>query len=204
MESRSSKVVAIVALVVAVIGLGIGFAAFSSTLTISSSATVTPSASTFKVAFSTSSASLTGTSITPTTTGGATAEASSFTETTLTGSDAQFTAPGQSVKYSLYAYNAGEYLAYLNGVTVGAVTCEPGEGTTAGLVNAACDDITVSVKVGNTTYTESDSAISSHTLAKGTGEPVEVLISYAENGDRADGVFTVSIGSISLVYDSHD
>ena len=193
MESRSSKVVAIVALVVAVIGLGIGFAAFSSTLTISSSATVTPSAN-----------SLTGSSITPTTTGGATAEASSFTETTLTGSDAQFTAPGQSVKYSLYAYNAGEYLAYLNGVTVGAVTCEPGEGTTAGLVNAACDDITVSVKVGNTTYTESDSAISSHTLAKGTGEPVEVLISYAENGDRADGVFTVSIGSISLVYDSHD
>jgi hypothetical protein len=49
---RNSKVIAIVALCIGVVGLSLGFAAFSNTLTISSSATVAPDASTFNVDFS--------------------------------------------------------------------------------------------------------------------------------------------------------
>ena len=46
-KNRGSRVIAIIALIVAVLGLTIGFAAFSSTLNISSSANVKPNAETF-------------------------------------------------------------------------------------------------------------------------------------------------------------
>ena len=50
-KNRSSKVVAIVALFIAVIGLSVGFAAFSNILKIKSSATVQPSGQDFVVGF---------------------------------------------------------------------------------------------------------------------------------------------------------
>lgn len=48
-RERQTKWVSIIALCVAVVGLTLGFAAFSNTLTISSSATVSPNASDFKI-----------------------------------------------------------------------------------------------------------------------------------------------------------
>ena len=48
-RNRQTKVIAIIALVVAVIGMSVGFAAFSNTLTISSSATVKPTEEDFKL-----------------------------------------------------------------------------------------------------------------------------------------------------------
>ena len=53
-RDRSAKIIAIVALCIAIVGLSIGFAAFSSNLTISSSANVKPDPSSFDVNFSTS------------------------------------------------------------------------------------------------------------------------------------------------------
>ena len=47
---QKTKTVAIIALTISVLGLTLGFAAFSNVLTISSSATVTPDASDFKIA----------------------------------------------------------------------------------------------------------------------------------------------------------
>ena len=51
-KNRKVQIIAIVALVVGVVGLSIGFAAFSSVLTIQTSATVTPDSSTMNVDFS--------------------------------------------------------------------------------------------------------------------------------------------------------
>ena len=48
-KNRQIKILSIVALVLAIAGMSLGFAAFSSTLTISSSATVTPNSNDFKV-----------------------------------------------------------------------------------------------------------------------------------------------------------
>lgn len=48
-KSRQTKLLAIIALILAITGMTLGFAAFSSTLTISSSATVTPSSDDFKI-----------------------------------------------------------------------------------------------------------------------------------------------------------
>lgn len=48
-KQRQMKLLSIVALVVAIIGMTLGFAAFSTTLSISSSATVTPNSEDFKI-----------------------------------------------------------------------------------------------------------------------------------------------------------
>ena len=48
-KDRSTKIIAIAALLIGIVGLSLGFAAFSNTLTISSSAEVTPDQSAFNV-----------------------------------------------------------------------------------------------------------------------------------------------------------
>ena len=57
-KDRGGKVIAIVALLVGVVGLTIGFAAFSNTLTIRSEAEYNPDASVFNVDFSSTSGSV--------------------------------------------------------------------------------------------------------------------------------------------------
>lgn len=120
-KDRSSKVVAIAALIVAVVGLGIGFAAFSSTLTINSSATVNPT-NTFKVQFSKESSALTKGTVSGVVAG----EGAVAADATISDADdyliadglaATFTAPGQTVSYTFYARNTGEYIAYLRSIT---------------------------------------------------------------------------------------
>ena len=216
-KDRSSKVIAIVALLVAVVGLSVGFAAFSSTLTISSSANVTPNADTFKVVFSSNDTTLTENAVTGTPTGGAIATNATIDNSAnpkITGLSATFTEPGQKVVYTFYAHNSGEYEAFLKSVTYANVkdaasskVCTPGRDTTAALVTSACDAISVKVNVGTTSTTSTTSStadITNHKLAKAAFEPVTVTIEYASNGDRADGDFSVAFGDISLVYSSVD
>lgn len=214
-KDRSSKVIAIVALLVAVVGLSVGFAAFSSTLTISSSANVTPNADTFKVVFSSNDTTLTTEAVNGDVTGtGASATAATInndTNPTISGLAATFTEPGQKVVYTFYAHNSGEYEAFLKSVTYANVTgkseskvCTAGRDTTAALVTNACDDISVKVNVGTTNTTASKANITGHSLAKTDFEQITVTIEYASNGDRADGDFSVAFGDISLVYSSVD
>ena len=207
-KRNNKQITTLAILLVAVVGLSIGFAAFSNILTISSSATVTPNASTFNVDFSSSATSVVTNSITPTVVG-ATAEAATIDNTgnpTIKNLKANFTEPGQSVTYTFYAYNAGEYEAFLTNVKYINVegeesnkVCTPATGTTAALVTAACDDISVTVKADTVTATGTQT-VSGKSLAKGASHTITVTISYAENGDRADGDFTVEFGNISLTY----
>ena len=115
-KQRHIKILSIIALVVAIAGMSLGFAAFSATLNISSSATVTPDSSNFKVAFSTSS-STPGEheNITYTKTGSA-EDASQIVinNTSVMGVNAKIVNPGDSIIYNLFAYNEGLYNAYLN------------------------------------------------------------------------------------------
>lgn len=213
-KRRYSKIIAVVALVLAVVGLTLGFAAFSNTLTISSSAAVNPSAETFKVQFSSSESALETNGVTGVATGGATAGTATVTGTTVSNLTAGFTAPGQTVSYTFYTHNTGEYEAFLNSITFANVTDQNAAKicaavdttkTTASLVSAACEDISVSVTAGATTADGSLADISGHSLVAKTGkETVTVTITYAANGDRADGDFNVSFGDVSLVYDTAD
>lgn len=215
-KERGSKIIAIVALLVAIVGLSIGFAAYSSTLVISNtSATVGAASETdFSVILSTSD-TVDETTIgnlltTATVTGGAQAvlkEATgdftpSMSGTTISGLSARFTEPGQSVTYKVYAHNAGKFIAYLNDLTIGEKKCTANEGTTQSFVDAVCPSITMSVKVGNDAETMTSlNSINNHTLGIGKYEPITIVMNYTATDARTDGDFTVDFGQISLQYD---
>ena len=213
-RDRSAKIIAIVALCVAIVGLSVGFAAFSNELTINSNATVSPNASDFDVNFSTSNTSEQDGTVSGVGTNSATAEDATIDNSdspTITGLKANFTEPGQKVTYSFYAQNAGKYVAYLNNVTYANVSgktatkvCTAGVNTDTTMVEAACNGISVSVKVKNDTYTGSMNSITNHLLGLDEYEEVVVTIEYSASAKRADGDFEVAFGDITLTYDSVD
>ena len=213
-RDRSAKIIAIVALCIAIVGLSIGFASFSNNLTIKSNATVSPNPNDFDVNFSTSNTSELDGTVSGVGTNSATAEDATIDNSdspTIAGLKANFTEPGQKVTYSFYAHNAGKYKAYLNNVTYSNVSgetatkvCTAGVGTDATMVEAACNGISVSVKVGNDTYTGSMDSITNHKLELDAYEEVVVTIEYNSSASRADGDFEVSFGDIILTYNSVD
>lgn len=221
-RERSTKIIAVVALLIAVVGLSIGFAAYDATLNINNTtATVTGSSENFKVLLSNNNSS-SGTEadvviddVASSVEGGATAvleDDASMTSDTISGLSANFNKPGQSVSYTFYAHNAGAVYAYLNAITFANVAdanstkvCTPGAGTDAASVAAACEGISISVKVGtDAARSESDADINNHGLAKGTPESVVVTIDYATGSSAADGDFSVKFGNIQLLYKSVD
>ena len=206
---RRKKLIIIIALILTISGLTIGFAAFTSVLTISSTATVKPDESSFSVLFSSSGTSQATAQITPTVSG-ATGDKATISGTTISGLKANFTAPGQSVTYKFWSHNAGSYIAYLRNITyqnaVGESSfkkCTPGTGTTASLVTAACEDISVSVSVGSTSASDTV-GVTNHPLGINAYEQLTVIISYSTNGDLADGPFDIKFGDITLNYGSVD
>ena len=214
-RDRSTKVIAIVALCVAVFGLSVGFAAFSNDLTIKSEATVKPNASDFDVNFSSSDTSETDGTVTATKSNeSVTAEPATISNAdapTISGIKVGFTEPGQSATYRFFAHNAGKYNAFLNNVTFknakdanANIACVAAEGTNANMVASACQGISIKVKVGTTTFVEPTPNITSHELPIDQYEPVEVTIEYASGAARADGDFQVNIGDIVLTYGSVD
>ena len=216
---RNNKGITIAALIIAIIGLSVGFAAFSNTLTIRSTATVTPSASNLRVVFSKSSSSEVAgnqNSVAPSSEtygDGATIDNSTQGNSILKDIHAKFTQPGQSVKYNtnLYVYNAGTLNAQLTGVTfnypTGASTWKKctvvdkvndEEEATPSLVQSACNGISISVKVGDKKATPTDTSLSYQILNTGQSLPVEVKITYEEGSAYADGEFLVTFGDIVI------
>ena len=151
-KERGGKAIAIVALLIGVVGLTIGFAAFSNTLTISSTAEYNPDDSIFNVDFSSTAGSvvdgnLAPKTLTPATNGpaGATATISNASDPTITGIKATFTEPGQSVVYEFYTRNIGEMKAFLRSVTFGTASPAAGEVnnvTTVGSGFKTCTQLT--------------------------------------------------------------
>lgn len=217
-KGRSSKVVAVVALVVAVFGLTLGFAAFSNTLVISSSANVKPDASAFSVVFSNDESSVVEGGVQATTyDDGATGDAATLDATTVTGIKANFTKPGQKVTYTFYAHNTGSYIAYLRSIsyknisesvqqhkvcTVTDQEIDENEATDS-LVQAACEGISISVAVGSETATGT-TTVTGHSLALSAHETVVVTVEYGSTASPADGEFDVTFGDIELLYSSVD
>lgn len=219
-KQKRTNIVALLALVVAVVGLTFGYAALSKTLDITSNATVTPKQETFNIDFSTATDSTSTSNMTVTATEGAGGEATitndSATTPSLSDLTTTFTNIGQTVTYTFYARNVGEYDAWLKSVNFENptdaskfITCTAGAGTNADMVKNACDTIGISIKVGSdealtgtATY-----ATSTHSLGAGDSEPIVVTVSYkgdsnVTNSGRADGPFTVKFGKISLTYSS--
>lgn len=199
-KSRKTKKSVLIIVLLLVVGLSIGFAAFTQELTIQSSASVKGDTSTFKVAFSESPSEVTGSAAT---TGGK-AQGGTFSGATLTGLTAEFTAPGQQATWELYAYNDGQFDAFLKAVTVGAITGTAKTGTTQAYVDEAIKGIKIKVTVGAAEYATTTEDITAHKLEKTKGEKVKVTLEYAAGSAIADGDFTVNIGDIKLNYESMD
>ena len=237
-KNRSSKVIIILILLVVVLGVSVGFAAFSQNLTISSKAKVKPNNNMY-IYFASQDTKVNNkivadpVSATPAQydiVGGVESEHKAVIDNTyaseqspkITDLRADFTEPGQTVKYSFYVYNAWEYDAYLKNIIIDSTKeCTAKEGTlsddettrTAQIarINNACEGISVSVKVGDdaavSTTTEN---IDNHVLRAegsngGTGfEPIEVIITYAANSSVADTDFDVTFGDITLNYSSQN
>ena len=97
-HNRKIKILSIVALVLAISAMTLGFAAFSTTLNISSSASVTPNSGDFSVKFSTSQNSLVVAAVAPSSksTGASATNGTINNEAipTLTNLSATFSKPG--------------------------------------------------------------------------------------------------------------
>lgn len=214
-RERQIKVVVIITLVVIVIGLSVGFAAFSTTLSISSSANVLSNTGSFSVVFSSASSNLQLNSVVPKTypsnIDAGNAIISNGSVPSITNLSATFTEPGQSVVYSFYAHNNGEYDAYLNDIIYENVLgknsnkiCTSINGGNSSSVQSACNDISLKVKVGNDSIVNrSVSGINSHILKTNSYENIIVTLEYVSS-NKVDEDFSVDFGNISLSYSSVD
>jgi len=207
-KERGSKVIAIIALCIGIVGLSLGFAAFSSNLVIEPSANVTPDSSSFKVVFSKVATSEQAGTLSPILGNGASATINNTSNDTPTISNlkANFVSPGETTKYEFYAYNAGEYQSYLTNITFNNVTgteltktCTPESGTTKALVDAACEGITMYINIDGL-LADATMNTSGHSIDQAKAHKVVITINYDSNAARADGPFTVSFGDIQVKY----
>ena len=209
---RKNTTLILIITLVSVLGLSIGFAAFSSSLTVKNNATITPDSGNFKVVFSSKSDSLSTTGVSVTKTGNAQAETPTIDNSgnpTIKNLSASFTAPGEKIEYTFYARNAGSYDAYLSSVVFNNINdksvfkeCVASSGTTASMVEEACKGIKVTTTVLSTAYTDTTLNITGHKLNKNASELVKVTIEYTSGSSVADGPFTINFGSIYLTYGS--
>ena len=222
-----NKKITVAALIVAVLSLSIGFAAFSNSLNIKSSANVNPSDKDFKIVFSKERDTfVSGNEII-----NATGDINENTKKgsindigdTLYNLETEFTTPGESVEYSLYIKNIGAYNAVLNKLEIeeaeltsditvdnyyivdnGSVKCyakkDPQNKANEELLKEACNNIKLKVKLQQESeYITSTKEFDSYVINKGESESVTVTLEYT--GDTlADTGFNVVFGSVKMNY----
>ena len=174
MEGRNSKAIAIVALCVGVVGLSLGFAAFSSRLTISSGATVTVDKDTqFENIF--------GYDVNPQ----VGAVAAKY-DNAWTGVTHNFTRTGETATYTATIVNDSELTAYLNNTPSATVTsCTAAEGTTTALKELACKEIALTVNAPAKVE---------------AGKTAEVSVTIKGNDTAVDGNLTVVFSDVTIDY----
>ena len=222
-RNTKTKTMAIIALIISVLGLTLGFAAFSNTLTISSSATVSPDASGFNISvygLSTASSRIenfnsSSTSV-PKLRGAKNATTAKITDTgksiTLSDLSVEMTAPGEKASYLFMIKNEGEYDAYLNNAKLEELyygtngTCIALENTTPTLVENACEHIILSIVLEDEYGNPLNNTNEEIKIEKGKYILAQVDIFYhagtITEAARADGDFTIDFEDISLEFSS--
>jgi len=214
---KNSPGITIAILLVAIVGLSIGFAAFSSNLSISGSARINPNASNFSLVFAnnTDINHLDFTDVNPS--NNSTGTGSNLTINNvaqggpqLTNIAVTFNKPGQVVIYDLYVVNNGHYDAYLTDLVFNNVegsnqtkTCDKiTEGyssqqwASTESLNSVCSSISVNVEVDGTVYS-STSSLDNILVEKGSNKTLRLTVSYT-GSTRADGPMRIRLGSISI------
>lgn len=192
-KERGAKVIAIVALLIAVVGLTVGYAAYSSTLNINGTANVDPAS--WKVNFGYK----TGDSLTGTTTGHATeTTAPTLADTTISGFDVTLKAPGDSVTYNFLIKNSGTLNAELANFTMGTLTCAPNEGGKISPEDATklCRELKYTLA-----YADGSTITTSTTLNAGDSKELVLKLEWPSTSTLSvsDDV-KVTIGTTTFVY----
>lgn len=218
-RSRHIKVMTIIILFISIIGLTIGFLAFSTTLIVEPIVDVRPNTINFKLViygydylknsdpekFNELSTSV---SDPYRIIGASFANQAKIDNSTLSISNlhANFTRPGQSVSYAFIVRNEGDMVAYLNSINFNNIInselkrqCISDVGNTNQLVSKACDDIELSVEIkGNEYYDTKNLTGNNIKLSKGEFFEFFVHIDYKQNGSMADDDFMVNFGDVLL------
>ena len=201
-RNRGTTVAIVAALIIAVISLGVAFAAFSTTLTINGTATV--ESSNWKIHFTKTSGGSdpgsTGVAISPTT-----SNLNGFT-TTATGSGTLKTAdftwtgtlktPGDRIVFPFFIRNAGTYNAKITSINTPTISCT--KNSTA--ETTVCGNITYGV------YTDENGKTRlplNDTLASGASKQVYVIVTLNKDMTAAqlpDANVTVNPTTISITY----
>ena len=193
-KERGAKVIAIVALLIAVVGLTVGYAAYSSTLTINGTANVDPAS--WKVNFGYK----TGDSLTGTINGHATENtAPTLADTTISGFDVTLKAPGDSVTYNFLIKNSGTLNARLSNFTMGTLTCAPNEGSNISQEDATklCGELKYTL-----TYADDSTITTGTTLNSNASKELNLKLEWpsASTLSVSDDV-KVTIGTTTFVYE---
>ena len=237
---KNSNTLSIIAICISVLSLAIGFAVFSNNLVINNNATVTPNQNNFKVALSKASNSILvgndnkveavatyGDNDATPTGEGIIKEYSNGTSSIDIVSN--FTDIGQTLTYTFYGVNTGDYVAYLNSIAyAGNITCTPAEanGGTKAMVDKACETIELSIEATSTggngdkttvqIYNKNTSdqvfnPTTAHSInAKDGYDTIIVTVKYngstnaKDNYAKVDGNFNVNFGKITFNYASTD
>lgn len=231
-RERSGKVLAIATLLVGILGLSLGFAAFSTRLNITSNANVEVDASVWEVGFSTVSTGITAGSVNGSTAGNnnGVLGLTQFVISQTTNANLN-TTNGSKVEYNFYIVNNGALAAYLNSVTMGNISCAYQSGTTprttddghttiSGGTGSITDEdcrklFGATLEIGSASYTDGQTVTSgfgnTNMLAKPNGAatyvPVKLTIAYKNDSlstvsDAPNGDFTVSLSDTAVVYGS--
>lgn len=212
MEKNNGKIIAIAALVVAVVALSVGFAAFTDSLTIDGSATVKAGENVFAANFgydanTTPSCVYTGGSTTAENTSAGTAS-----DNTWSGISVQLTSEHPSVTCTAKVKNTSDYKASLTSISAsGALSCSSTGANAATNTATICTGVTEEVQLGsssnaltiNSTSNGAGLTNSSPSLevAKTNGEAtVTVIVAYNTSVGTPDGDITVTLPTITHAY----
>ena len=193
-RERGYKIIAFVALIVAIVGLSFGYAAWSSTLTISGSAKVDPAVWSVKFAYKS------GSSLTPTLEGNASSTGATLTATSISGFDITLKAPGDSVTYNWLVKNDGGLDAELKTYNLGSLSCAPGTGSSATQTQAnnVCADLEYTL-----TYANGSAITVGDTLAKTSGSAeLKLTLKWKSNSTVVvpDDI-KVTVGTTTMIYE---
>lgn len=187
-KERGFRIIAVIALMVAVVGLTIGYAAYSSTLRINGTANVDPSSWNVKFVYKT------GNSLTATLTGGAVMNTeATLTDTQVSGFNATLKAPGDSATYTFTVKNAGSLDAILSTFTMGTLSCAPADGSSATTeeVGNVCKELSYTL----TGVTEGE------TLAANASSDLTLKLEWSKTGvATASGPIAITVGETTLLY----
>jgi len=202
-KENSSKKIAIIALILALLACSFGFAAFSRSIDLLEEKEISYAVFRGGVLSINPDKPQNG-KVYPTSIGGAKADPATLTENGIININVHFTKPGQSATYSFFGVNPTKTATFLNNITFGEKECKWSSNTTESYAKSACDNIIMEVSAKSDSFKETVEEIDGHILNGESNEPIAVTIKYLKNAPLPDGKVNVNFGTTTLTYTELD